>query len=177
MPGARRVAGIPGALEYSAGEAGTRRRTWVLPRLRPVALEGVLLRLGVFHRQLIAWSERPCALTVSITSIASTLRFTGILRAYYSLNSLRGWALVPPQQHGGFESIRLTDLSIDAATSRVVTGEGEGLRLRYSTDGEIVFTLERDPTFLTAPPRTTREGRYLYVGGRRRPVPEDWMLQ
>ena len=135
------------------------------------------MRLGVFHRQLIAWSERPCVLTISVTSIASTLRLTGILRAYYSLHSLRGWALIPPQQHGGFEAQRLTELSIDAAATRIVTGEGDGLRLRYSVDGETVFTLERDPTFLTPPPRTTREGRYMYVGGRRRPVPEDWMLQ
>ena len=135
------------------------------------------MRLGLFHRQLIAWSERPCVLTVSITSIASTLRYAGILRAYYSLHSLRGWALIPAEQHGGFATIRLTQLSIDEATSRVVTGEADSLRLRFTVDGETVFTLERDPAPLTAPPRAVREGRYLYVGGRRRPVPEDWMLQ
>ena len=74
---------------------------------------------------------------------------TGILRAYYSLASMHGWALVPPQQHGGFATMRMTQLWFDQATMRAV---------------------------LTAPPRSIRGGRYLYVGGRRRRVPEPWML-
>ena len=135
------------------------------------------MRLGAFHRQLIAWSERPCILTVSVASIASALRLAGILRPYYSLHSIRGWALVPPQQHGGFEAMRLTQLTIDEATMRAVLDDGSSRRLRYSADGETVFTLERDEAFLTAPPRATGEGRYLYVGGRRRRAPEPWMMQ
>jgi hypothetical protein len=134
------------------------------------------LRLGAFHRQLIAWSERPCVLTVSIPSVASVLRLAGILRPYYSLTSVHGWALVPPQQHGGFSAMRLTQLTIEEATMRAVIGHGSSRRLRYCA-GETVFTLEADEAALTAPPRATRDGRYLYVGGRRRPAPEPWMMQ
>jgi hypothetical protein len=134
------------------------------------------LRLGAFHRQLILWSERPCILTVSVASVGSVLRLAGILRPYYSLNSVHGWALVPPQQHGGFSAMRLTQLAIEEATMRAVIGDGSARRLRYSA-GETVFTLEADEATLTGPPRVTRDGRYLYVGGRRRPAPEPWMMQ
>ena len=135
------------------------------------------MRLGVFHRQLLAWAERPCVLTVAVSETAGAIRVAGILRPYYSLQSLRGWALVPPQQHGGFETMRLTALPFDEAALRAVIGDGENRRLRYSLDGRTVFTLERDHVTLTAPPRATRRGRYLYVGGRRRRTPEPWMLQ
>jgi hypothetical protein len=55
--------------------------------------------------------------------------------------------------------------------------DGRGRRLRFSGDGEVVFELERDDAILTGPPRTVRNGRYLYVGGRRRRQAEPWMLQ
>jgi hypothetical protein len=135
------------------------------------------LRLGVFHRLLLEWAEKPCVLAVSIPSAGSTIRIAGILRSYYSLSSLHGWALVPPQQHGGFATMRLTQLSVAEATQRDVMLDGHGRRLRFVRGDEPVFELERDEAILTAPPRVTRNGRYLYVGGRRRPLPEPWMLQ
>jgi hypothetical protein len=55
--------------------------------------------------------------------------------------------------------------------------DAQATRLRFSAGREPVFELERDEAILTAPPRVTRNGRYLYIGGRRRPVPETWMLQ
>jgi hypothetical protein len=134
------------------------------------------MRLGVFHQQLVDWAEKPCVLTVAIATSGSEIRFTGILRPYYSLQSIRGWALVPPQQHGGFTSLQLTQLNFDDMTSRQVIGAGGQRRLRFSADRERVFVLERDSAFLTAPPRVTGSGRYLYTGGRRRPDPERWML-
>ena len=138
------------------------------------------MRLGVFHRLLLEWAEKPCVLTVSIASCESRIRITGILRSYYSLSSVRGWALVPPQQHGGFTAIRLTELCIAEATQREVVLDGHGRRLRFSAGGETVFELERDErdeAILTPPPRAIGRGRYHYVGGRRRPAPEPWMLQ
>lgn len=135
------------------------------------------MRLGVFHRLLSEWAEKPCVLTVSIVSAGSAIRIAGILRSYYSLSSLHGWALVPPQQHGGFATVRLTQLNLAEATQRDVVLDGHGRRLRFACGDEPVFELERDDATLTAPPRVTRNGRYLYVGGRRRPVPESWMLQ
>lgn len=135
------------------------------------------LRLGVFHHQLLLWAERPCVLTVSVSAASSTIRIAGILRSYYSLQSIRGWALVPPQQHGGFETMRLTALPFDEAPMRAVLGDAADRRLRYTLDGHTIFTLERDNASLTAPPRAIRRGRYLYVGGRRRHAPEPWMLQ
>ena len=134
------------------------------------------MRRGAFLRQLAEWSERPCLLTISVPSVSSRLRVAGILRAYYSLASLHGWALVPPQQHGGFATMRMTQLWFDQATMRAVLVEGQVRWLRYVLRGEAVFTIERDDALLTAPPRSTRGGRYLYVGGRRRRVPEPWML-
>jgi hypothetical protein len=125
---------------------------------------------------LVEWSERPCLLTISIPSVSSRLHVAGILRAYYSLASMHGWALVPPEQHGGFRTMRMTQLCFDEASMRAVVGDGSGRRLRYALGGEAIFTLERDDALLTAPPRSTRNGRYLYVGGRRRRVPEAWML-
>jgi hypothetical protein len=135
------------------------------------------LRLGVFHRQLLQLSEKPCILTITIVPTGSQIRVCGVLRPYYSLSSLHGWALVPPQQHGGFAAMRLIQLNIAEATQRDVVLDGTGRRLRFGTGGETVFELERDTALLTAPPRTTRSGRYLYVGGRRRTVPEPWMLR
>ncbi len=134
------------------------------------------MRLGLFHQQLVQWSEKPCLLTIALASSASEIRFTGILRPYYSLHSIRGWALVPPQQHGGFAAFRLTELNFDEMTSRQVVGAGGQRRLRFRADREQVFVLERDPAPFTAPPRLTGSGRYLYPGGRRRPNPEPWML-
>ncbi|HTJ25238.1 MAG TPA: hypothetical protein VMA36_03645 [Candidatus Limnocylindria bacterium] len=134
------------------------------------------MRLGKFHQQLVDWAERSCVLTVTFASTGGEIRFAGVLRPYYSLHSLRGWALVPPQQHGGFESLRLTALNLEAATTRLVLGAGSERRLRFASDGERVFQLERDQVVFTGPPRTTGGGRYLYVGGRRRPAPEPWML-
>lgn len=115
-------------------------------------------------------------LTVSVPSVGSELRFTGILRPYYSMHSIHGWALVPPQQHGGFATMRLTQLNLGDADDREVLGEGAKRRLRFSVRRDAVFELERDDALLTGPPRITKPGRYLYVGGRRRPVPEHWML-
>jgi hypothetical protein len=136
------------------------------------------VRLGAFHQQLVAWSEKACVLTVTIPSVGSELRFAGILRTYFSLDSMRGWTLVPPQQHGGFETMRLTQLNIDEMTRRRIVGAGACRRLLFSADGETRFALERDAgAALTAPPRATRHGRYLYIGGRRRQRPEAWMLQ
>ena len=134
------------------------------------------MRLGLFHRSLIEWAEKPCLLTVSVPAAGSELHFAGILRAYYSLHSMAGWALVPPQQHGGFAAIRLTQLNLDDATLRDVL-DAAPRRLRYALGSNTMFELARDDAMLTGPPRVIREGRYLYVGGRRRPVPEDWMLQ
>jgi len=140
--------------------------------------KGWRLRLGVFVRLLSEWAEKPCVLTVTIPSVDGSIRIAGILRSYYSLSSLHGWALVPPKQHGGFATVRLTQLHIADATQRDVVLDGHGRRLRYSRGPEIVCELARDDDALfTAPPRVTRNGRYLYVGGRRRPVPEAWMLQ
>jgi hypothetical protein len=135
------------------------------------------LRIGVFHRELLGLAEKPCILTITIVSTGSQIRVSGVLRAYYSLSSLHGWALVPPQQHGGFASLRLMELNIAAATQRDVVFDGHGRRLRYCSGSETVFELERDNVLFTAPPRTTRSGRYLYVGGRRRQSPEPWMLR
>lgn len=134
------------------------------------------MRLGVFHACLIEWAEKPCVLTIAVAGVGSELRFTGILRSYYSLHSINGWALVPPQQHGGFATMRLTQLNLEDTTAREVVGEGERRRLRFSSGRDAVFELERDDAHLTGPPRVVKEGRYLYVGGRRRPVPEAWML-
>jgi hypothetical protein len=135
------------------------------------------LRLGVFHRLLLEWAEKPCVLTVGIASIGSEVRIAGVLRSYFSLSSLQGWALVPPQQHGGFAAVQLTQLRLEDATVREVLLGANGHRLRFSGSGETVFELERDDAFFTGPPRSTGTGRYLYVGGRRRPAPEAWMLQ
>ena len=116
-------------------------------------------------------------LSVTVGAGASELRLAGILRSYFSLSSVHGWALVPPQQHGGFSAVRLTELRIERALHREVVLDAGGPRLRYGLPGEIRFVLERDEARLTAPPRAIRNGRYLYVGGRRRPAPEPWMLQ
>jgi len=134
------------------------------------------VRLGVFHQQLVDWAEKPCILTVTVGS-GSQLRMTGILRAYYSLQSFRGWTLVPPTQHGGFATAQLTQLNIEDMTWRHVVGEGSERRLRFSTGIEPVFELTRDPAFFTGPPRSVGTGRYLYIGGRRRPRPEPWMIR
>ncbi len=132
----------------------------------------------MFSRLLTEWAEKPCVLTVAIRSAGSTLQIAGILRSYYSLSSLHGWALVPPQQHGGFSTVRLTQLEIAEAVQRDVVLDARGPRLRYARSDDTVFELERDhDALLTAPPRVTRSGRYLYVGGRRRPAPEAWMLR
>lgn len=135
------------------------------------------MRLGAFQRILSDWAEKPCVLTVAVRSSGSEIRLAGILRPYFSVSSVHGWALVPPQQHGGFAAIRLTELRIEKAAQREVILDTGGPRLRFTAGGEIVFTLERDQARLTAPPRAIRNGRYLYVGGRRRPSPEPWMLQ
>jgi len=135
------------------------------------------LRLGVFHRLLLEWAEKPCVLTVRIASVGSEVRIAGVLRSYFSLSSFQGWALVPPQQHGGFLAVRLTQLHLEDMTVRDVVLESGGHRLRFSAGGETVFELERDDALFTGPPRSIGSGRYLYVGGRRRPAPEAWMLQ
>jgi hypothetical protein len=116
-------------------------------------------------------------LTVGIASVGSEVRIAGVLRSYFSLSSLQGWALVPPQQHGGFAAVQLTQLHLEDATLRDVILDGKGRRLRFSAGGETVFELERDDALFTGPPRSIGTGRYLYVGGRRRPAPEAWMLQ
>ncbi|MDQ6943303.1 MAG: hypothetical protein M3169_12420 [Candidatus Eremiobacteraeota bacterium] len=134
------------------------------------------MRLGVFHRLLLEWAEKPCVLTVRIASVGSEVRIAGVLRSYFSLSSLQGWALVPPQQHGGFASVQLTQLHLEGMTLRDVVLDGGGHRLRFSGGGETSFELERDDALFTGPPRTIGSGRYLYVGGRRRPGPEAWML-
>jgi hypothetical protein len=135
------------------------------------------LRVGIFLRTLYEWSEKPCVLTVRVASTGSELRLTGILRSYFSLASLHGWALVPPQQHGGFAAVKLTQLNIADAVQRDVVLDGRARRLRFCADAEVVFELERDDAILTAPPRCVGRGRYLYVGGRRRRVAEPWMLR
>ncbi|HZW54249.1 MAG TPA: hypothetical protein VFF00_09450 [Candidatus Elarobacter sp.] len=134
--------------------------------------------MGVFLRQLLELAEKPCVLTVRIAATGSEVRLTGILRSYFSLSSLHGWALVPPQQHGGFASVKLTELQLADAAHREVVLDGRGRRLRFSSNGDVVFELERDDdALLTPPPRTVRSGRYLYVGGRRRRTAEPWMLR
>jgi hypothetical protein len=135
------------------------------------------LRVGVFLRQLHEWSERPCVLAMRIASPAATeIRVAGVLRPYYSVTSLHGWALVPPQQHGGFASLKLTELPIAEAEMREVVFDVRGRKLRFTTH-EMTFELERDDdAILSAPPRVVRNQRYLYVGGRRRRHPEPWML-
>jgi hypothetical protein len=114
---------------------------------------------------------------VRIAAVGSEVRIAGVLRAYFSLASLQGWALVPPQQHGGFAAVQLTELHLDEMTVRDIVLHGNGRRLRFSDGGETVFELERDDALFTAPPRSIGTGRYLYVGGRRRPSPEAWMLR
>ena len=133
--------------------------------------------MGVFLRQLSEWAEKPCVLTVRVAATGTEVRLTGILRAYYSLSSLHGWALVPPKQHGGFAAVKLTQLPIADAVQRDVVLDGHGRRLRFSAGAEVVFELERDDAILTAPPRSVGSGRYLYVGGRRRRIAEPWMLR
>ena len=135
------------------------------------------MRVGIFLRTLYEWSEKPCVLTVRVASTGSEVRVTGILRSYFSLSSLHGWALVPPQQHGGFAAVKLTQLNIADAVQRDVMLDGRGRRLRYCANAEVVFELERDDAILTAPPRCVGGGRYLYVGGRRRRAAEPWMLR
>jgi hypothetical protein len=128
-------------------------------------------------RSLLQWAEKPCVLTVRVAATGTEVRVTGVLRSYHSLSSLHGWALVPPQQHGGFAAVKLTQLPIADAAQRDVVLDGRGRRLRFSGDGEVVFELERDDAVLTAPPRRVGSGRYLYVGGRRRRSAEPWMLR
>jgi hypothetical protein len=135
------------------------------------------LRVGVFLRQLDEWAERPCVLTIRIAAVGSEVRIAGILRPYFSVQSLHGWALVPPQQHGGFATVKLTELPIAEAALREVVLDGHRRRLRFTATGELVFELERDDAILTPPPRVVRNHRYLYIGGRRRRIPEPWMLQ
>jgi hypothetical protein len=138
---------------------------------------GWSLRLGVFVQVLGTWAEWPCVLTIRIPATGSELAVGGILRAYYSLTSVRGWALVPPEQHGGFGAARMTELELEHATEREVIEDAGGRRLRYRRDDDAVFELMRDASLFTGPPRHTRTGRYLYVGGRRRRAPEPWMLE
>lgn len=135
------------------------------------------MRVGIFLRTLYEWSEKPCVLTVRVASTGSEVRVTGILRSYFSLSSLHGWALVPPQQHGGFATVKLTQLGIADAVQRDVILDAGVHRLRFSPGAEVVFELERDDAILTAPPRCVGAGRYLYIGGRRRRVAEPWMLR
>ncbi|HEX3465011.1 MAG TPA: hypothetical protein VHS78_13270 [Candidatus Elarobacter sp.] len=118
-------------------------------------------------------------LTVRVGASGSEVRIGGILRAYFSLHSLHGWALVPPRQHGGFATARLTELPIAEATEREVVLGGFGRVLRFTENGELVFELEREREhpILTPPPRVVRNQRYLYVGGRRRRAAEPWMLR
>ncbi|HYZ17030.1 MAG TPA: hypothetical protein VE591_11535 [Candidatus Acidoferrum sp.] len=113
-------------------------------------------------------------LTVSVGE--SELRLGGVLRAYYSLYSIRGWVLAPPLQHGGFDTMRLTELKLEESASRRIVADAAQRKLCYAIDGT-VFVLQRDDAQLTAPPRATRRGRYLYTGGRRCHRPEPWMLQ
>lgn len=133
--------------------------------------------MGLFLRQLYEWAERPCVLTVRVAATGGEVRMSGILRAYFSVQSLHGWTLVPPQQHGGFATAKLTELPIAEASQREVVLDGYGRKLRFTETGEIVFELERDEAILTPPPRIVRNARYLYVGGRRRRTAEPWMLQ
>jgi hypothetical protein len=128
-------------------------------------------------RQLAEWAEKPCVLTVRVVSTGTEVRLTGILRAYFSLSSLHGWALVPAQQHGGFAATKLTQLEIAEAVQRDIVIDAQRGTLRFSVRPEVVFELERDDAILTPPPRCIRGGRYLYVGGRRRRVAEPWMLR
>ncbi|HTW84871.1 MAG TPA: hypothetical protein VMD91_12430 [Candidatus Sulfotelmatobacter sp.] len=135
------------------------------------------MRLGAFVEQLGAWAERPCVLTILVPAVDGRLAIAGILRPYFSLASIHGWALVPPQQHGGFAAIRLLELELERSSAREVIDDDDGRRLRYRRHDEMLCELTRDAAPFTAPPRRTRRGRYLYVGGRRRPVPEPWMLE
>ncbi len=135
------------------------------------------MRVGAFMRQLDEWAERPCILTVRVAATGGEVRIAGILRPYFSVQSLHGWALVPPRQHGGFATAKLTELAIAEAATREVVFDGRGRKLRFTVSGEVVFELERDDAVLTAPPRVVRNHRYLYVGGRRRRAAEPWMLQ
>ena len=134
------------------------------------------MRLGAFHQQLVDWAEKPCILTITVAG-SSELRVGGILRAYYSLQSFRGWTLVPPAQHGGFATARLTQLNIEEMVWRQVVGDGAERRLRFWSGVEPVFELRPDAAHLTAPPRAVGTGRYLYIGGRRRTRPEPWMIR
>lgn len=133
------------------------------------------MRLGAFHQQLVDWAEKPCILTVTVAG--SELRIAGILRAYYSLRSFRGWTLVPPAQHGGFRTARLTQLSIEEMSWRHIVDDGSERRLRFWSGAAPVFELARDPAPLTGPPRAVGSGRYLYIGGRRHPRPQPWMIR
>ena len=133
--------------------------------------------MGIFLRTLNEWSEKPCVLTVRVASTGAEVRITGILRSYFSVRSLHGWALVPPRQHGGFTALKLTQLNIADAEQRDVVLDGHGRRLRFGSAAGIVFELVRDEAIFTAPPRSVGSGRYLYVGGRRRRSAEPWMLR
>ena len=83
---------------------------------------------------------------------------------------------MPPQQHGGFATVKLTQLTIADAVQRDVVLDGRGLRLRFCAAANRLRAGARR-AILTAPPRSVGHGRYLYVGGRRRRAAEPWMLQ
>lgn len=115
-------------------------------------------------------------MTMRVPAAAEPLRRVGILRAYHSFSSLCGWVLVPPVQHGGFGAMTLTELFFENAAYRERIEDGGAVTLRFSPDGSTVVELERDHALLSGPPRVTRDGRYLYPGGRRRTRAERWML-
>lgn len=109
-------------------------------------------------------------LTVDIPWSATTVATFGILRPYYSLWSLRGWALVPPAQHGS-TAVAPTELHFDTMRARTVqAGDEEFVRLVYrNAEDSLRFTLQWSPASsgLSAAPRRVRAERYLYAGARR----------
>ncbi|GAC1414667.1 MAG: hypothetical protein NVSMB5_02900 [Candidatus Velthaea sp.] len=114
------------------------------------------MRLGVFHKLLQAWSEKPCALTMHAVWGQGKLVVTGILRADLAGTGLRGWSLVPPEQFGGLANFRTMALDLDRKNVRkVLYREDTGAPyLRYYTTTDVVFDLEVLPDPFTAEQRS-----------------------
>lgn len=102
------------------------------------------------------------------------LTITGILRPFFSLTSIRDWALVPPVEHGGTQAFKVTPLHFETMRKRVVVLDDRTQEptLRYWSHPELIFELAVICDMqLTAEPRAVKDGRYLLEGGRRRREP------
>jgi len=97
------------------------------------------MRIGGFEKQLGAWVDLPCALTMHVRWGTSPLTVTGILRA-----TADGWALVPPEEFGGVRCFQITLLELDSKPMRKIVEHdtADGARLRYWSHPDVIFELE-----------------------------------